>query len=83
MKTYIQHFDEAFQSSSFSIYKIDRNINDEADLLARQALLCNLDLSQPLHAECSFQTHGDQCPVLQALDNISLPTIRLLTASSY
>jgi ribonuclease HI len=45
MKTYIQHFDEALQTSSFSISKIDRNNNDEADFLARQALLYNLDLS--------------------------------------
>jgi len=59
MKTYIQHFDAAFQSSSFSIYKIDRNNNDEADFLARQAILYNLDLSQPVHVDCSFQAHGD------------------------
>ena len=81
MKTYIQHFDSAFQSSSFSIYKIDRNNNDEADLLARQALLYNLDHSQILHVECSFQAHGDQCTVLQALNNVSIPSLRILTPS--
>jgi len=81
MKTYIQHFDEALQTSSFSISKIDRNNNDEADFLARQALLFNLGLSQPLQAECSSQVHGDQCPILQALNVISLPSVTLITTS--
>jgi hypothetical protein len=81
MKTYIQHFDEALQTSSFSISKIDRNDNDEADFLARQVLLYNLDLSQALQAECASQVHGDQCPVLQALNFVSLSSVTLITAS--
>ena len=80
MKTYIQQFNASSQNSSFSTYKISREINNEADLLARQALAYSLDTSQPFQAYCSIEKHGSQCPVFQALNNITLISIRLLIA---
>ena len=61
--------------------QIHRNDNDEADFLARQAILYNLDISLAIQAECASQVHGDHCPVLQALNYVSLPSVTLITTS--
>jgi hypothetical protein len=57
MKPYTQEFNVCSQSLTITTYKISRENNEEADLLARQAVALNLDIIQPFQTFCSNIAH--------------------------
>jgi hypothetical protein len=80
----IKHFTQMFSNHAIlrdlKIHEISRNLNITADALARQALL-DLDSQNIISAtHCSYESHVQQCTVLQALLSVSLNHVTLLSA---
>lgn len=65
-----------------SIFKINRSMNTTADVLARQAYRATRSHdSNPLSHVCSHAEHLVQCPLMEALIDVHLQSVRLLAAS--
>lgn len=81
MKPYTQAFDNCASTRRAKVYKISRTLNTTADALARQAFSVPDTSSQSCETACSYSSHSSQCPLLQALQSITLHSVKLLAAS--
>lgn len=80
----IKHFTQLFTNHSrcrgFKIFKIDRRLNTTADAQSRQALSHLVSQEHHLETSCSYEHHDHKCSLLQALQNVSLTNVLLLSA---
>lgn len=77
IKPYIQIFSNYSSSRQVQLIKIDRNLNDNADRLARQALSASVSSTEQV---CSYVNHDHQCPLSVALNNVNLHAVSILSA---
>jgi len=81
MKPYTQIISSTLSGTTTAIRKITRTQNQMADLLARQALR---DLHSNPHSfsgVCTHSAHVQECPLLMALQNVTINSVMVLTAS--
>jgi ribonuclease HI len=80
----IKHFTQLFSNHSrsreFKIFKINRHLNTMADALARQALSHLVSQGNHFESSYSYEHQDHQCSLLQALENVSLTNVMLLSA---
>jgi hypothetical protein len=80
IKYYTQIFSNCTGQSGAEIFKINRNLNQTADTLARQALAVSQHQNPNFACVCSNTAHVTQCPLLDALTSVALNSVRLLAA---
>lgn len=72
----IKYFTQLFSNQSrcreFKIFKINIRLNTTADAPARQDI--------HFESNCSYEHHVHQCSLLQAIQNVSLTNVMLLSA---
>jgi hypothetical protein len=81
MKPFTQIFDNCVINRQVKVYKISRTINNTADVLARLAFSSTVNTSLSIEFACSYQGHGQQCPLRSALNSVNLHSCRVLAAS--
>jgi len=70
-------------ATAINIRNIRRNQNQMADLLARQALIRDIDSNHHSSDECSYAAHEQECSLLLALQNVIVNSVMVLTTSCY
>jgi hypothetical protein len=68
-------------AGSFKVYNISRNQNQMADSLARQGLAFLQSNQLPFGASCTNPSHVHGCPLLGALQFVTIDSVMVLTAS--
>lgn len=81
----IKHLTQLFinhtQNRSTRTFKINRNQNQTADTLARQALQLSYDPQSEFACTCSHSAHTNQCTLIDALQFVHLNSVSVLAAS--
>jgi UDP-N-acetylmuramoylalanine-D-glutamate ligase len=81
MKAFMQTFDNCVSNRRAKIYRISRTLNNMADALARLALSVPVNTAQSSVTVCSYLGHGHRCPLVGALNSVTLHSVRVLAAS--
>jgi len=81
IKPYTQIIYSLLAATTSSIRKIRRSQNQMADLLARQALTVYHANHINISRVCTNPQHVQECPVLVALQSVTINSVMVLTAS--
>jgi hypothetical protein len=81
IKPYTQLISSSVYSTTTTIPKINRRLNQMADSLARQALSAIHCNQFTFEGVCAHAQHDLECPVIMALQNVTINNVMVLTAS--
>jgi ribonuclease HI len=81
IKPYTQLITSSVYSTTTAIRRINRRLNQMADSLARQALNAIHCNQFTFEGVCAHAHHDPECPVIMALQNVTINNVMVLTAS--
>jgi len=81
IKSYTQLFKTRADHRQAKILQINRNLNTTAHTLARQAFTTSDFSDSAIQPVCSSMSHCTQCPLYDALTDVSLQSVKLIAAS--